>query len=476
VIKPRNVSQWILLTCIALVGAGGLAWGVWRMTRRTPPPMVMAGPNVPVPQPDPDPDDDPEADMRVPVKIIHPAKGLMKRLSTQPGSVQAYESVRLFAKVPGFLKWQHVLTDKGELRPLDIGDRVKKGQKLAVVDVPELEAQMRRNKAAVKQAESRVDQMKARVTSAEADLEAAKAAVTSAEASHRSAQAWVRYQTLEHGRYVYLIKKDAIERRLLDESKEHLEAYIESEIKAKEAIAANEAKVVACRARIKETEADVKVAQAEVEVAEAEYERVRVQVAFATVVAPFDGVITHRRFVLNDYIRSANEAGNEPMLTVDRTDMFRVIVQIPDRDVPATHKGEAAFVYIDALPRAKLPGTVSRVSDVEDPLTRLMHVEIDLPNPTGKIRKGMYGQVTIVLDPQKDLYSIPASCVQRRSEDGTGTIFVVRDGHAHRLSVRLGVSDGVRVPVLDRLTHEHEVILQPAGISEGTEVIPTVAD
>src|SRR5208282_2527663 len=125
-------------------------WGVHRLTRKTPPSVAKAGQNTPTSMPEPDPDQEPEdRDAKVPVQVVHPAKGLLKRLSTQPGSIQAYEKVRIFAKVPGFLKWQNVVTEKGE-RPLDIDERVKKGQKLAVVDVPELEAQLKRNKAGVK--------------------------------------------------------------------------------------------------------------------------------------------------------------------------------------------------------------------------------------------------------------------------------------------------------------------------------------
>src|SRR4051812_49104554 len=64
------------------------------------------------------------------VSYVHPKSGVFERRSTQPGSVQAYESVNLYAKVPGFLKSQSV----------DIGDVVKRGQVLAVLDVPELAA------------------------------------------------------------------------------------------------------------------------------------------------------------------------------------------------------------------------------------------------------------------------------------------------------------------------------------------------
>ena len=460
-INVRKVSHWLLLTAIVLVGIGSLAWGIKRLSPRTPMPVAIAAEKG-------GPEDDPEIpDTKIPVKVIHPQKGLLERLSTQPGSIQAWESVRLFAKAPGFLEKQTV----------DIGDRVKKGDVLAVVAVPELEAQVKRNQAAVKQTRARVDQMKARVVCAEADLLAAKAAVTRAEAAARSAAAWVRYRHLQLGRMEALVKSKSIEQKLEDEAKENYEATVESELAAKETITANKAKVMAALAKIDLAKADVEEAKAEIEVAQADLERVSVQVAFATITAPFDGVITQRVFFPGDYIRSANEGANEPLLTVQRTDRMRVIVQIPDRDVPFTDPGDDAFVLIDALPGRKLPAKVSRIASFEDAQTRLMRVEIDLPNPTGKIRHGMYGQVTIVLDQDKDHFSIPSTCVTSRPEEGKGTVYVVRDGHAHQVAIRLGTDNGLRVTVLDGLTREDEVILQPGNtLADGSEVTPTVVD
>jgi HlyD family secretion protein len=477
VINMRKRSHWFLSISALVVVIVGLTWGIPRLTRSKPLPVAHAGEPKAVQDPDPEPDPDPEQpETKIPVKVVHPIKGVLERLSTQPGSIQAYESVRLFAKVPGFLKWQNVVTEKGE-RPLDIGDKVKRGQRLAVVDVPELESQLKRAKAGIKLALSRVDQMKARATSAEASLKAAKAAVTKAEAMERSAAAWVRYRSLQYDRMQILFKSKSIEEKLVDEYKEHLEASIETELSAKETITASKANVDAGLAKIEEAKADVEAAKSEVEVAEAEYEKIHVQVSFATIYAPFDGVITQRRFVPGDYIRSGNEGGNEPLLTVDRTDLFRVVVQIPDRDVPFTDPGDAAFVQLDALPGEKLPAKVSRIASYEDPQTRLMKIELDLPNPTGKIRHGMYGQVTIVLDPEKELLSIPSSCIVGKVEDGKGIVYAVRDGHAQRLAVRLGTDNGLRVAILGGLTREDEVILHPGStISDGVEVAPTPVD
>lgn len=456
----KNVRHRLVLVGIVLLGISGLTWGIVYMKRGTTAPVAMAGEKNQTPEQEPD-----ESDTKIPVKVTKPEKGATERLATQPGSIQAYESVRLFAKVPGFLKKQTV----------DIGDRVKKDMALAVIDVPELQAQLKRNKAAVKQAGSRVDQMKARVVSAEADKIAAKASVTRAEATAKSAAAWVRYRRLQLGRMEALVLSKSIEQKLEDEAKEHYEASLETELAAKETITVNKAKVDAADAKIVQAKADVEEAKAEVEVAQADVERAEVQIEFATITAPFDGVVAQRAFFPGDYIRSANEGGNnEPLLTVHRTDKMRVVVQIPDRDVPFTDPGDNALVQIDALPGPPLKAKVSRIASFEDPQTRLMRVELDLPNPTGKICHGMYGQVTIVLDQEKELLSIPSSCLVGKHDNGKGTVYVVRDEHAYQVSVRVGTDNGLRVVVLGGLDPDEDVVLQPGNrLSEGAEVILT---
>src|SRR5436189_3460366 len=82
------------------------------------------------------------------VEVVHPRAGGVERTTTQPGSVQAYERARLFAAVSGYLTTQTV----------DIGDRVKKGQLLAEIDVPELEKQVKQYRAALAQANAKVSQ------------------------------------------------------------------------------------------------------------------------------------------------------------------------------------------------------------------------------------------------------------------------------------------------------------------------------
>ena len=401
----------------------------------------------------------PEAPLAV--AVVNPSAGILQRVTTQPGTVEAFESVRLFAKVPGFLKSQKV----------DIGARVKKGDVLAIVDVPELEAQRRRAQSGVKQSESRIRTAQARIKSAQADLSAAKASIAQAEAAAKSAAAWVRFRELQLKRMEALFASRSIEEKLVDEAKERYEASVETERSAIEAITTSKARVDASAAKIEQANAELGEAQADVEVAQAELEKADVQVAFSKVIAPFDGVVAKRNFNPGAYIRSANDGGNMPLLTVQRTDLMRVVVRVPDRDVPLTTPGKEALIRIDALPGRQLTGKVSRIASHEDPQTRLMRVEIDLPNPGGDIVDGMYGEVTIILDNDKKGLSIPSTCVARRSAVGEGTVFVVRDDKARQISVKLGTDNGLRIGVLSGLAPSDQVIDRPpSSLTDGRAV------
>jgi RND family efflux transporter MFP subunit len=393
-----------------------------------------------------------EAPAGAPVEVVHPRVGDMDRTTTQPGTVQSYEFANLYAGVSGYLKTQTV----------DIGDRVKRGQVLATVDVPDLEKQVQKCLAASDQAKARVNQMKARVTSAQADLEAAKAAVTLADATARSKAAELRFRQKQLDRMKDLFALKSIDERLVDEKTEQRDAAQEAERSAVAAIATAKAQVAAAAAKIEQAEADVLEAQAEVKVAQADLEKAQVMVRFATIPAPFEGVITHRSFFPGDYVRAATESGSHlPLLTVERTDRMRVVVQVPDRDVPYADPGDPAYVELDALPGQTFRGTVSRIANSEDPSTRLMHVEIDLPNPTGKICQGMFGRVKIILQ-KSDLLSVPSSCLTSRAEDGKATVFVLRDGHARRVPIRISEDNGVKVGIISGLKAGDEVVNHPS--------------
>jgi len=128
-------------------------------------------------------------------------------------------------------------------------------------------------------------------------------------------------------------------------------------------------------------------------------------------------------------------------------------------------------VVLDALPDRQFHAKVSRVADSEDRTTRSMRTEIDLQNPDGDLRDGMFLRVTIYLDAQNKGVTIPSTCLV---EDNTGnktSVFVVREGKVERKQVSVGRDDGIRVEILDGLSAHDQVVSQPGGdLSDGEEV------
>jgi hypothetical protein len=86
-------------------------------------------------------------------------------------------------------------------------------------------------------------------------------------------------------------------------------------------------------------------------------------------------------------------------------------------------------VRIDALGNEEFKSTVARFSEMELPTNRTMRAEVDLPNPTGRLREGMYGPVSILLEPPTDFLTIPSKALHK-VESGAGAVYVVEDDEA----------------------------------------------
>jgi HlyD family secretion protein len=439
-----TLGKWLLWFVAAVVALAFTAGGAYYLTRTSASPESAGQ----------DANNAPSSD-EVRVEATHPLKGAMPRMSTGPGSVQSFESADLVAGASGYLKTQTV----------DIGDRVKKGQVLAQVDVPDLEKQVQHQQAALEAAQAHVAQMQAHVVSAKADVEAAKAEIVRANAAIDSTHAKAVFRGKQYDRMVdlYHTKTGAvIDERLVDEHRDDRDAARAAEGEARADLAKANAMVAAADAKVLSAQADVADAQANVKVAQAELEKAQVMVQFATITSPYTGVITYRALFPGDYVKAATDSGgSRPLLTVESTDKMRVVFQMPDRDVPYCTVGDRAVVEIDALPGPPLEAKVSRMASSEESTSRLMHVEIDLPNPTGKIAQGMYGHITIFLDQGADLLSVPSSSLTGKGEHGTGSVFVVRNGKAHLTTVVTGTDNGVRIAIPKGLKVDDEVVLHP---------------
>ena len=198
----------------------------------------------------------------------------------------------------------------------------------------------------------------------------------------------------------------------------------------------------------------------------------RVIADYTRITSPYDGVITARNFFRGDFIRSAADGNSVPILSVSRVDKLRLVVKVPDRDVPFVDRGDPAEIHVDAIPERTFRGTVSRFADSEDPSDRTMHTEIDLDSEGGLLREGMYGSVEIVLNPASEqALTIPSKSLIHQDGKGQGAIYLVRDGMVVRQEVQIGKDNGVTVEVLGGLKPEDAVVVSYSGsISDGLAV------
>jgi RND family efflux transporter MFP subunit len=216
--------------------------------------------------------------------------------------------------------------------------------------------------------------------------------------------------------------------------------------------------------------ADLADAMARVKVDEAEAKKADVLVDFSKIRARYPGVITQRTLDRGGYVRSAKEGGTV-LLTLARTDTVKVQVQIPDRDVPFANKGDPATVVIDNLGGKVFTGTISRTQGAEDPVTRTMTVEIDLDNPRGVLRPGMFGRVDIVLQKSASALTIPSGCLFGAAREGRGAVYIVKGGKAVLVPVRIGIENGVIAEIVSGLSPTDVVVRRYSGtLTNGSPV------
>jgi HlyD family secretion protein len=407
------------------------------------------------------------------VKIVTPRPGGINRLCTQPGSVEPFEAADLYSKVSGFLVEQNV----------DIGYPVHAGDVLARVSVPEYEKQVKEDTANVAKVEARVDQMRAAITTAKADLGAATAAISLAQAEKKSKDSYRAYREKQRDRIKDLAASNSVEAKLADENEDQFQAAVASDLAAAEAVNAARQKEAAARARVAQACADLRYAEAEVETAKDKLEQSQVLLNYTVIRAPYTGVVTQRNFHPGDFIRSADagyaKGERVPVLAVERTDVMRVVVQVPERDVPYVDCGDPAIVEVDALPGVvfKTHGSdkvaVSRLAASEDPQTRMMRTEVHVKNPEGKLRRGMFGRVTLILQiGAPDAFRIPSAALFGKADGGKGVVRIARSGKVALVPVALGADNGSEVEILSGLKADDRVIvLASAPLSEGTVVV-----
>jgi RND family efflux transporter MFP subunit len=282
------------------------------------------------------------------------------------------------------------------------------------------------------------------------------------------AEADVAQWQSQYTRIGRLVADGALDRKLEDETRDKLKA-------AEAALGEAHAKVDAARTALLQNQADLAKAKAAEAVAraqhgnaEADLSRVKALVEYTQIRAPYAGVVTERNVNRGDFVQPATMMTAKPLYSVARTDMVRVFVAVPEMDAPLVQAGVAGKVSVQALPDRIVEGKVTRTSWVLG-VNRTLNTELDLPNPNGLLRPGMYATAHILLQERPGVYVLPLSAIVHQGKQAF--CWVVRRGKAARTPIVLGLQVGNDVEVTTGLKGDELVVQsQGASLQEGRPV------
>lgn len=338
-----------------------------------------------------------------------------------------YQEVDVMSKVAGFVKNINV----------DIGDRVRTGQVLAVLEVPEMQDDL--TKAA------------ATVLLSDAEIKRAKDDVQRAQAGHEIAH--LSYQ------------------RLLDVSK------AKPGLVAQQEIDDARSKDLVGEAQVSAAQSNLMAAEQQTQVNRAEQSRYKTLYNYTRVTAPFDGVVTMRYANQGSMIQAgiASQSQAMPVVRLSQNNLLRLLLPVPESAVSNIHLGQGVDVHVSSLNRSFL-GKVARFTDKVSTATRTMETEVDVPNPSLLLIPGMYAEVDLQLESKPNVLSIPVSAVDLTSADRQ-VYRIGKTGHVEIVPVKLGLETSTRVEVLTGLKEGDLVVVGGrAGLKSGDKVNPQVID
>jgi len=351
----------------------------------------------------------PETQQRVvPVQAV--VQKPLQATTDLPAELTPYEDVAIYPKQSGFLQWIGV----------DRGSRVKKGELLARLVAPELDAQ----KA----------QAQSQVQSAQASLLAAKAKL---------------------------------------ESDKGTDAHLRAAAETPGVVAGND--LLVSSQTVKADEANVNASERNVQAAQQALNSYTQIAEYLEVRAPFDGIVTERNVHPGALVGpSVNSSQAVPMLRIQMLDHLRLVMPVPQADVADVPNGTTVSFTVPAYPSQTFSGVVARNSHAIDQATRTMPVELDVKNTDSKLTPGTYAQVHWPIHRSQPSLFVPRSAIATNQE----RTFVIRvfQGKAEWVDVKTGVYQGDAVEVLGSLRPGDLVAVRGTDeIQPGTQVKVQVA-
>jgi HlyD family secretion protein len=337
---------------------------------------------------------------------------------TLPGTVLPFDQARIFARATGYVAERHV----------DIGSRVAKGDLLLRIAAPDLDHQLSEAEARLVQMEGTLEQ--ARAAAEQAHSDATLADVTNTRTLRLATQGWESKQNADNTRLGLASKLAAVNN----------------------------------------AEAGVRVAEASIRAQEATVRRLKQLTEFERVEAPFHGVITARNVDNGDLVKADDNSVGTPLFTIQRDDIVRVQVNVPQSGAVGLQDGLGAEVRVPELPGRTFEGKVSRNSVALDAASRTMLAEVDVPNPDGALRPGFYVDVQFGIPRPVPTVLIPADALLFNA-DGLRVASVDDAGRVHLNKVTVYRDYGTKLELREGLKGGERVALSPpADIAEGQKV------
>lgn len=406
------------------------------------------------------------------VAVIRPERGSLYWTIHQPGSIEAFEEAPILPKIAGYVEeWK-----------VDIGDRVRKGQLLATLWVPETAATLRQKEAAVNRDEVQIILARAMLQAADANVTKAEASLRLASASLVRAEAnAVRWHS-QYRRDSPLVRSGSISAVDFEITTDQYHTMKAAKAEAVAAVAAAKASLVESKAQRDKSAAEVRLAEADLRASQADRDSAAAILHYARIEAPFDGVITRRNISRGDFIQPPSTAPQEPLYVLHRRDLMRVFVDVPESDAVWVQEGAFARIRIPVLPDSEFEGKVRRISYSLKRQTRTLRAEIDLPNPDDLLRSGMYAYAAIQVERNNTL-TLPAAAVATQGDVNEGYLdfcFLWDNGKVRRTPIKIGSRGEGRVEVLKKrgpekwedFTGEERVVARElSALSDGQQAL-----
>ncbi len=345
----------------------------------------------------------------VTVGVTKVARKTLQREITLSSELVPFQEIDVYAKESGFVKKLYV----------DYGSRVRAGQLMATLEIPELEAQLQMDEAAIKNAADEVSR---------------------AQHQLRRYQAMYKALHLEYTR---------------------LNGVFESQpgLVAQQEIDDAQGKDMAAAAEVDSAESSLQAAQSELLVDRSRLIHDQALFSYASITAPFAGVITQRYANLGTLMQSGTSSSTQalPLVKLSQDDLYRLVIPVPESSVRYIRLGDPVEVRVPALNRT-FPGKVARFSlDVQEG-TRTMHTEVDVPNHDRLLMPGMYAETTLTLESKDNVLSVPVQALNQ--EGGQTTVYVVSPSNRVQIqAITVGLQTSTDAEVVSGLAEGATVIV-----------------